>query len=124
METSVLGQVFPAVLDQDMELILYLLDFITRTTLCHHNFLNLLPSHSQCDFSPASPFLFIPPCECPLVEEPHSIANFEVIGTLTINEGIFDTLEPLNSRFEKALGRPSSITNARGYGSPPSRGRP
>src|ERR1044071_2746276 len=40
-------------------------------------------------------FFLIPQSECSFVKNTHSITDLKVIGTLTVNEGILNTLEPL-----------------------------
>src|ERR1044071_8025221 len=77
------------------EFILKLLNLIARTKLFLHDLLDLVPCHSKSNFGPTSALFFIPPSECSFVENTHGVTNLEVVGAFTVDEGILNTLKPL-----------------------------
>src|ERR1044071_4463516 len=95
MKAGVVGKIFPTILSQGVKLILKLFDFIARTELLLHDLFDLVPSHSKSNLGPTSTLFFIPPCECSFMENTHGVTNLEIVGALTVDEGIFNTLKPL-----------------------------
>src|ERR1043165_4125207 len=95
MEAGIISKVFPTILSKAVELVLQFLDLVTWAKLSFHYLLDLIPSHSKCNFSSSGALFLIPPSECSFVKNTHSITDLKVIGTLTIYERILDTLEPL-----------------------------
>src|ERR1044071_9752279 len=102
------------------EFILKLLNLIARTKLFLHDLLDLVPCHSKSNFGPTSALLLIPPSECSFVKNTHGVTNLEVVGAFTIDEGILNTLKPLeescSSFFTTKLWRVTRIEVFKGTG--------
>src|ERR1044071_6979631 len=118
MKAGVVGKIFPTILSQGVKLILKLFDFISRTELLLHDLFDLVPSHSKSNLGPTSTLFFIPPCECSSMENTHGVTNLEVVGALTVDEGIFNTLKPLekssSSFFTAELWRVTRVEMLKG----------
>src|ERR1044071_7481414 len=120
MKAGVVGKIFPTILSQGVELILKFLNFIARTKLFLHDLFDLVPCHSKSNLGPTSTLFFIPPCECSLMENTHGVTNLEVVGALTVDEGILNTLKPLeessSSFFTTKLWRVTRVEMLKGAG--------
>src|ERR1043165_5683157 len=120
MKAGVVGKIFPTILSQGVKLILKLFNFISRTELLLHDLFDLVPSHSKSNFGPTSTLFFIPPCECSFMENTHGVTNLEVVGALTVDEGILNTLKPLeescSSFFTTKLRRVTRVEMLKGAG--------
>ena len=82
------------------KLYLEFLDLISRAKLPSHEFLDFVPSQGISGFCPSGMLLTVPPRKCPFLEDTGAVANLEIFRAVVVEEGTFDSLEPL----QKASG--------------------